>query len=69
MLGPLESSRGCGNFNNLPGCGGLAGCPLHSLAGSGWEGTNVPSFAEFADGRVKTNDPDLLRQFQSVFGL
>ncbi len=29
----------------------------------------VPSFAEFADGRVKTNDPDLLRQFQSVFGL
>ncbi len=29
----------------------------------------VPSFAEFADGRVKTNNPDLLRQFQSVFGL
>ena len=29
----------------------------------------VPSFAEFADGRVKTNDPNLLRQFQSVFGL
>ncbi len=29
----------------------------------------VPSFAEFADGRVKTNDPDLLRQFQAVFGL
>ena len=29
----------------------------------------VPSFAEFADGRIKTNDPDLLRQFQSVFGL
>ena len=29
----------------------------------------VPSFAEFADGRVKTNDPDLLRTFQTVFGL
>jgi long-chain acyl-CoA synthetase len=29
----------------------------------------VPSFAEFADGRVKTNAPDLLRTFQTVFGL
>lgn len=29
----------------------------------------VPSFAEFADGRVKTNDPNLLFTFQAVFGL
>lgn len=29
----------------------------------------VPSFAEFADGRVKTNDPELLVTFQTVFGL
>ena len=29
----------------------------------------VPSFTEFAEGRVKTNSPDHLRAFQSVFGL
>lgn len=29
----------------------------------------VPGFAEFADGRVKTNDPNLLQAFKSVFGL
>ena len=29
----------------------------------------VPSFAEFAEGKVKTNNPNLLRAFQSVFGL
>jgi long-chain acyl-CoA synthetase len=29
----------------------------------------VPSFAEFTDGRVKTNDPNLLMQFKSVFRL
>lgn len=29
----------------------------------------VPSFAEFADGTVKTNRPDLLQALQSVFGL
>jgi len=29
----------------------------------------VPSFAEFTDGRVKTNDPNLLMKFKSVFGL
>ena len=29
----------------------------------------VPGFAEFAEGKVKTNDPVLLRTFQSVFGL
>ena len=29
----------------------------------------VPSFAEFTDGRVKTNDPNLLMQFKSVFDL
>ena len=29
----------------------------------------VPSFAEFTDGRVKTNDPNLLMQFKSVFQL
>lgn len=29
----------------------------------------VPGFAEFADGRVKSNDPSLLMQFKSVFGL
>jgi long-chain acyl-CoA synthetase len=29
----------------------------------------VPSFAEFAEGKVKTNDPDLLRMFQTVFQL
>ena len=29
----------------------------------------VPGFAEFADGRVKTNDPNLLMQFKSAFGL
>jgi long-chain acyl-CoA synthetase len=29
----------------------------------------VPSFAEFTDGRVKTNDPSLLMQFKSTFGL
>ncbi|MEE2756435.1 MAG: AMP-binding protein [Myxococcota bacterium] len=29
----------------------------------------VPSFTEFTDGRVKTNDPNLLMQFKSTFGL
>ena len=29
----------------------------------------VPSFAEFTDGRVKTNDPNLLMQFKSAFRL
>jgi long-chain acyl-CoA synthetase len=29
----------------------------------------VPGFAEFADGRIKTNDPNLLFTFQNVFGL
>ena len=29
----------------------------------------VPSFAEFSDGRVKTNDPNLLMKFKSAFGL
>ena len=29
----------------------------------------VPSFAEFTDGRVKTNDPELLMTFKSVFDL
>ncbi len=29
----------------------------------------VPSFAEFAEGKVKTNDPTLLFTFQQVFGL
>ncbi len=29
----------------------------------------VPSFAEFAEGKVKTNNPTHLRTFQSVFGL
>ena len=29
----------------------------------------VPSFAEFTDGRVKTNDPNLLMKFKSAFGL
>ena len=29
----------------------------------------VPGFAEFADGRVKSNDPTLLMQFKTVFGL
>ena len=29
----------------------------------------VPSFAEFTDGRVTTNDPNLLMQFKSVFNL
>lgn len=29
----------------------------------------VPSFAEFAEGKVKTNDPDLLRTFQTTFNL
>lgn len=29
----------------------------------------IPSFSEFAEGRVKTNSPDHLRAFQTVFGL
>lgn len=29
----------------------------------------VPGFAEFADGRVKSNDPSLLMQFKTAFGL
>ncbi len=29
----------------------------------------VPSMNEFMDGRVKTNDPDLLMQFKAAFGL
>ncbi len=29
----------------------------------------VPGFAEFADGRVKSNDPTLLMQFKTIFGL
>ncbi|MFN3200844.1 MAG: AMP-binding protein [Bradymonadia bacterium] len=29
----------------------------------------VPGFAEFAEGKVKTNDPDLLRTFQTTFNL
>ena len=29
----------------------------------------VPGFAEFADGRVKSNDPTLLMQFKTAFGL
>ena len=29
----------------------------------------VPGFAEFADGRVKSNDPSLLMQFKQAFGL
>ena len=29
----------------------------------------VPSMNEFMDGRVKTNDPELLMQFKAAFGL
>jgi hypothetical protein len=29
----------------------------------------VPGFSEFTDGTVKTNDPNLLMQFKSTFGL
>ncbi len=29
----------------------------------------VPGFAEFAEGKIKTNDPNLLFTFQNVFGL
>ncbi|MEE2785855.1 MAG: AMP-binding protein [Myxococcota bacterium] len=33
------------------------------------EESYVPTFAEFTDGRVKTNDPNLLMQFKSAFNL
>jgi hypothetical protein len=29
----------------------------------------IPSFDEFMNGTIKTNSPDLLMRFQSVFGL
>jgi hypothetical protein len=33
------------------------------------EESYVPSMDEFLSGKIKTNDPDLLRRFSGVFGL